>query len=248
MAEPQQDEESSPGHAALLEFASTAEKAGALPATEIAITEELEGIIRGVAHTGVAKSYPWDALRLLLARKVEHVLSDFWRDAPDLNLREGETFQQSAVEPLTQCVLDPRREGAPWTTQRLCELLAEPRSTYKSTRKYLYALQRAVLIQSTEEALVPCVPASGQAASASSNGVRAEASAPSPAVEEAAQSSTTPTAPATGGAAAGDSVDEAASANEVTPDGEAMTNGAASTPTGRKRKLPEELSNGVVSE
>ncbi|CAE7947866.1 PPP4R2r [Symbiodinium sp. KB8] len=125
------------------------------PKEEMTLSDELEGIIRNLAETGAAACYPWDALRILLAKKMETVLTDFWRDAPDLTLSEGETFQHSAVEPLKQSLLEPRREGAPWTTQRLCELLAQPRTSYKSTRKFMYALQRAILITATEEAIAP---------------------------------------------------------------------------------------------
>mmetsp|Transcript_122593 Transcript_122593/g.318742 ORF Transcript_122593/g.318742 Transcript_122593/m.318742 type:complete len:228 (+) Transcript_122593:64-747(+) len=185
-------------HSRLLEFAASA-KAGALPSSpdgsQQQLAEELEGIIREVARTGATNGYPWDALRRLLARKVELVLGEFWRDTPDVQVQEGDSFERSAVEPLTRSLLEPRREGAPFTVQRLCELLAEPRGVYKSTRKYLYALQRAVVVTSTEEAL------SAQAK-----------------IEPLLDTSV------------------AASA------------GGAGAPAGRKRKLPPELSNGVVAE
>lgn len=162
-------------HAVLLEFAAAAQAAassgsaagaenGAVPNGGAiaeagapphcpAVTEELEAIIRDVAQSGSVNGYAWDSLRWLLARKVEHVLGEFWRDSPDVAVQEGESFERTAVEPLTRSLLEPRREGAPFTAQRLCELLAEPRLLYKSTRKYLYALQRAVLVTMTEEAL-----------------------------------------------------------------------------------------------
>lgn len=136
----------------LLEFAAAA-KVGALSSPDAQLTNELEEIIRDVAKTGVTTSYPWDALRQLLVRKVELVLVEFWRNVPDLQLQEGESFEATAVEPLRQSLLEPQREGAPFTVQRLCELLMEPRGIYKSTRKYLYAVQRAILVTSTEEAL-----------------------------------------------------------------------------------------------
>merc|ERR1719356_222533 len=84
---------------------------------------------------------------------VEVVLADFFRDSPDVEVAEGESFEHAIVEPLTRSLLEPRREGAPFTVQRMCELLAEPRQVYKSTRRYLYALQRSVLITATEEVL-----------------------------------------------------------------------------------------------
>mmetsp|Transcript_46525 Transcript_46525/g.131535 ORF Transcript_46525/g.131535 Transcript_46525/m.131535 type:complete len:193 (-) Transcript_46525:298-876(-) len=172
-------------HTVLLDFAA-AVKAGALPGPD-AISEELEGIIHDIARTGATNGYQWEALRWLLAKKLESVLAEFWRDAPDLQVQEGESFEHVAVEPLTLSLLDARREGAPFTVQRLCELLAEPRPSYKSTRKYVYALQRAIVVTTTEEAL----------------GHR-----------------------------------------EPQPDAPAGAGGAATA--GRKRKLPPELSNGVV--
>jgi len=153
-------------HSALLEFAASA-KAGSLPSgLDAPLAEELEAIIREVARTGATNGYSWDALRRLLAHKMELVLGDFWRDVPDLQLQEGESFERSAVEPLTRSLLELRRDGAPFTVQRMCELLAEPRGVYKSTRKYLYALQRAVLVTSTEEALAIQTPATGFSAAA----------------------------------------------------------------------------------
>eukprot|EP00931_Biecheleriopsis_adriatica_P096743 TRINITY_DN70428_c0_g1_i1.p1 TRINITY_DN70428_c0_g1~~TRINITY_DN70428_c0_g1_i1.p1 ORF type:complete len:235 (-),score=45.16 TRINITY_DN70428_c0_g1_i1:20-724(-) len=234
MAVPVLDEEGDEGrsqgaHSALLEFAS-AEKARSSTEKEGVITEDLEGIIRCVAQTGAAACYPWDALRLLLARKVELVLGDFWRDAPDLELRDGETFWHVVVEPLTRSLLEPRREGAPWTSQRLCELLSKPQRSYRSTRKFLFALQRAILVTTTEEEIVPrqrgvsAVSAEGSAAS-----VPEESTVDSTAAAVAAAAAAT-AAPFVG----------LATGREAGCDAEA--------PSGRKRKLPEELSNGVASE
>merc|ERR1712136_612549 len=75
---------------------------------------------------------------------------EFWHDAPDCPLAEGESFD-NVIEPLKRSILEPQREGPPFTVQRICELLVDPRHTYKSTRRYIYALQRVVLIRMTEE-------------------------------------------------------------------------------------------------
>eukprot|EP00929_Paragymnodinium_shiwhaense_P095992 TRINITY_DN57395_c0_g1_i1.p1 TRINITY_DN57395_c0_g1~~TRINITY_DN57395_c0_g1_i1.p1 ORF type:complete len:284 (-),score=77.16 TRINITY_DN57395_c0_g1_i1:47-898(-) len=138
-------------HTQLLEFAAAANN-GQSPE---GIPEELESVMRDVANTGAVTNYPWDALRVLLAKKMELVLAEFWRETPDVDVKEGQTFECMAVEPLTRSLLEPRREGAPFTVQRLCELLADPRhrGVYKSTRRYMYALQRAVVCTATEEML-----------------------------------------------------------------------------------------------
>jgi len=166
--------QSSALHAALLEFAagagghdstiSAAESAaatatGASAGAAAALPEELESIIREVAATGGARDYPWDALRLLLARKIELVLREFWKEAPDLPVAENTSFELCAVEPMTRSIMEARREGPPFTVQRLCELLAEPRHLYKSTRKFMLALQRTLLVMSTEEVSVSKSPA-----------------------------------------------------------------------------------------
>jgi len=226
-------EESKPNaHAALLQFASAAEE-------EMTLSDELEGIIRNLAETGAAACYPWDALRILLAKKMETVLTDFWNDAPDLTLSEGETFQHSAVEPLKQSLLEPRREGAPWTTQRLCELLAQPRTSYKSTRKFMYALQRAILITATEEAIAP------------RSAPVLQLSGPGGLLPETLEGRPTETTTAAAISAAATLPPESegvAVLAEAPKEGGAESGTPASTPTARKRKLPEELANGVVEE
>merc|ERR1712060_208905 len=73
-------------------------------------------------------------------------------------VQDGESFEHSTIKPLMASILEPHREGPPFTVQRLCELLAEPRRIYKSTKRYLYAIQRALVVTITEEALASRVP------------------------------------------------------------------------------------------
>mmetsp|Transcript_147163 Transcript_147163/g.256885 ORF Transcript_147163/g.256885 Transcript_147163/m.256885 type:complete len:213 (+) Transcript_147163:46-684(+) len=180
----------------LLEFASAAKSGvpGSIP-----IPEELEGVIRDVAHSGAAGNYPWEALRLLLARKMELVLHDFWNDSQDVGVTEGQTFSGVVVEPLTKSLLEPSRDCPPFTLQRICELLVEPRRMYKSTRKFFYALERTLSVTMSEEEV-------------------------------------TETYWGCTGATANETADAASASAELAA--------AAS----RKRKLPPELANGVVSE
>lgn len=234
----------------------------------VPLTGELEAIIRDVARTGATTAYPWGSLRLLLARKLELVLADFWREVPDLQLSDGESFERAAVEPLTQSLLEPRREAPPFTTQRLCELLAEPRVTYKSTRRYLYALQRSVVITLPESEVAKATTVAVSATALAPPAIAA-AAAPSPAAPAAPAPSTPtgPTSPPPSPAAAPAAAPERQVAEadvgvelqaEEVPVGEACSgnsspNGASSpegttTPTGRKRKLSPELSNGIVAE
>ena len=79
---------------------------------------------------------------------------EFWEDAQDVQLAADATFTDTYIRPLTDSLMKPVRDGAPFTVQRMCELLSEPRKQYKSTRKYVYALQRMVLVHLTEEEIV----------------------------------------------------------------------------------------------
>lgn len=142
---------------ALLEFAAGAAKADDASGPQH-ISEELEGIVLDIARGGAATSYPWDALCHLLARKMERVLQEFWKDSPDVKMQDGETFEQSIIKPLMASILEPHRGGPPFTVQRLCELLVEPRRIYKSTRRFLYALQRALVVIATEDSLANMIP------------------------------------------------------------------------------------------
>lgn len=250
-------------HSGLLEFAAAA-KAGNLLSPDTEFTEELDGIIREVAETGITNGYPWDALRQLLARKVEVVLGDFWRDVPDVQLQEGESFEGIVIEPLRLSLLEPRREGAPFTVQRLCELLVEPRLVYKSTRKFLYAVQRAILVSSTEEAVVAVhkFPEARFAEAIRTASAVAAASAAADVAEvplDTAEDAATAAAPAEEAPPlATETVSTAVEVAAVAvaaagPGGEPQANSGTSSPgspggslAGRKRKLPPELSNGVV--
>mmetsp|Transcript_38173 Transcript_38173/g.105224 ORF Transcript_38173/g.105224 Transcript_38173/m.105224 type:complete len:237 (-) Transcript_38173:185-895(-) len=215
-------------HDGLVQFAAAAKaaiaggNAGGLPelsAGNVPIPEDLESLICDVAKTGSVNSYPWDALRLLLARKVELVLGEFWRDAPDVEVQEGESFERAAVEPLMRSLLEPRREGPPFTVQRICELLSEPRLVYKSTRRYLYALQRAVLVTATEEVLAQQQQ------------------------QRQPQLWQMPPLPDGGGISAAPPSPTGASLDSTVAAATGASNGA-----GKKRKLSPELSNGIVSE
>jgi serine/threonine-protein phosphatase 4 regulatory subunit 2 len=137
--------------AALASFAQSMQdgRPGRVP-----LPEDIELVIRDVASNGDISAYPWEDLRVALARKLELVLVEFWEDVKDVQLKADVTFTNAYIRPLTSSLMKPVRDGAPFTVQRLCELLSEPHKQYRSTRKYLYAVQRMLLIQLTEEEVV----------------------------------------------------------------------------------------------
>jgi serine/threonine-protein phosphatase 4 regulatory subunit 2 len=185
--------------AALASFANSAQEGQPGP---VGLSDELELVVKDVALTGDLSAYPWEDLRVLLVRKMDMVLREFWEDVKDVQVKTDVTFVDAYIHPLSQSLMKPLRDGAPFTVQRLCELLVEPRKQYKSTRKFLYAVQRMVTVYLTEDEII-----------------------------EASNSVFT---------------GEIFSAAAMRPPVPANTTSQVREVVGQKRKLPEELCNGIV--
>lgn len=235
------------------------------------LSEEAKSIIRGVAESGVSDDGPsWDALRAILVQTLQRVLLEFWHDFPDLTLRDGESFERVVVEPLVQSLLDPRREGPPFTIQRFCELLLDPRPVYRSTKRYVYALHRLILVTTTDAP--SAVPYPGM----SPMSLHSESASP-PAAEQQSVPDGVISAPASPSIVTDTTVMSPSAVDSITrikkveeepaeitieeeaeqllAEQAALTAVAAAaisldlwSPTegGRKRKLPDELANGRV--
>jgi len=134
--------------AALAAFAKAVQEGQPGPAI---LPGELESIVHEVALSGDLPGYPWEDLRVLIAQKMDLVLRSFFDEVQDVQVKADANFADAFIRPLTQSLMKPLRDGAPFTVQRLCELLVEPRKQYKSTRKYLYALQRLITVQLSED-------------------------------------------------------------------------------------------------
>jgi len=102
------------------------------------VTEELLAILEEISKTGVS-IYPWEHMKVLLSTKLREIVADF--TATDTN-----SFSQ-ATETLNSILsnLQDFRE-APFTLQRLCELLLQPRQYYHSSKKYLFAVEKMVTV------------------------------------------------------------------------------------------------------
>lgn len=105
--------------------------------------------------------FQWAALKMILASKVEQVCSEYFDTTKDLN---------EPYEDLLQRLLALLHDfpNAPFTAQRLCELLLDPHRIYAtSTRKATSAIEKLLTVSSTVPVMQVAVPRVGtyQAAS-----------------------------------------------------------------------------------
>ncbi|GBF92502.1 hypothetical protein Rsub_04606 [Raphidocelis subcapitata] len=120
------------------------------PANSRELTERLRGVVAELALTGIIR-YPWPLLCPLL----EYLL--------ELQLRRFEESSSVEVGPARPVLVEGEAldaliarlrsylqgfDGAPWTAQRLAELLLEPANQYKQLHKLAFALERLLLVSS----------------------------------------------------------------------------------------------------
>lgn len=119
------------------------------PDAEKQFTPQLRGVLAETAVTGRIR-YQWALVRPLMAFVLEKVLKEFEESnkvevGPPRPLPHGESV----------AALCDRLRGylwefsaAPWTSQRFCELLLEPRKQYNNLHKLAAALEKLLLVTS----------------------------------------------------------------------------------------------------
>lgn len=119
------------------------------------IPAELEEYLRFVAKTG-DPVYQWSLVKPLYVQKLNNVISEFFDSQP----MAPEIPPSPNVEPWNyermKTMLLERLEtfmGAPFTIQRISELLVSPRSEYNRIDKYMRAVEKNVLVVSTRDSL-----------------------------------------------------------------------------------------------
>lgn len=103
------------------------------------ITPALESILEEIVHDGVPY-YSWSILKQLLIDKMVSVIDTF-------NSQFGNA---GGVEERKEALVSSLRgfEAAPFTLQRLCEVLVEP-TQYQATHKLLNGLEKILSVSST---------------------------------------------------------------------------------------------------
>ncbi|XP_061403053.1 serine/threonine-protein phosphatase 4 regulatory subunit 2 [Musca vetustissima] len=117
------------------------------------IPKELDEYLGYVAKTGDTV-FKWTSLKYLFREKLLNVIKNFHDSTP----RIDEIPQYPNVDPfnyesMKSSLLErlERFNAAPFTIQRLCELLIDPRKQYSRIDKYMRALEKNILVVSTVE-------------------------------------------------------------------------------------------------
>eukprot|EP00735_Rhodelphis_limneticus_P004864 TRINITY_DN16517_c0_g1::TRINITY_DN16517_c0_g1_i1::g.1871::m.1871 TRINITY_DN16517_c0_g1::TRINITY_DN16517_c0_g1_i1::g.1871 ORF type:complete len:154 (-),score=24.09,sp/Q6DCQ0/P4R2B_XENLA/31.88/1e-15,PPP4R2/PF09184.6/1.9e-26 TRINITY_DN16517_c0_g1_i1:710-1171(-) len=135
------------------------------------LTPELDSIISQIAATGLVY-FEWSLLRPLLGEKLKKVIIDFNEKAGKgaLNetlatptLADAPSTLQEHIEQLIELLDD--FSGAPFTIQRLCELLLNPGRHYRTSQKLLTAFDKLLTVTTTQ----PVAPFPGNLAGADSS-------------------------------------------------------------------------------
>jgi len=121
------------------------------------IGEILEDIIGDVARTG-QYIHPWNYLKHLYSNKIDKVTSDFLGANPPLD-QDGANNDEltSQLEEFRKSLISmfDKFRCAPFTIQRISELLVNPNKHYKSSAKFLRGLEKNILVVSTVESVTP---------------------------------------------------------------------------------------------
>lgn len=116
------------------------------------IPRELEDYLNFVARTG-DPVYQWALIKNLFKEKLLNVITEFFETTPGLDIPQCpnvdlfnyETMKNSLLEKIDAFV------SAPFTVQRICELLTAPRKQYTRIDKFMRAFEKNILVVSTRD-------------------------------------------------------------------------------------------------
>ena len=100
------------------------------------IPESLEEYLSYVAKTGNSV-FPWTKVKPLLRRKLEKIILEFSESCPADSLPKQPNVEGFRFGEMRERILEQLEgyTGTPFTMQRLCELVTQPRRHYKRTDK-----------------------------------------------------------------------------------------------------------------
>ena len=121
------------------------------------ISETLQSVLRDIALSGQVR-HAWPLLKVLIAAKVQQVCADYYQTNKEIDA-SGDPYADTLKRMLA--LLD-EFPNAPFTAQRLCELLIDPRRVYaSSTRKLMNAIEKLLTVSSTVPAMKCAVAKQG---------------------------------------------------------------------------------------
>ncbi|XP_045165464.2 serine/threonine-protein phosphatase 4 regulatory subunit 2-B-like [Mercenaria mercenaria] len=110
----------------------------------------LEDYLRTVAKTGKTV-FPWQQLKLLFVQKLEQVMEQFNKDDPCDRQTPFPNVENTKFNEMRQRIIDALQKfnGAPFTVQRICELVTQPKKHYTQCDKFLRGIEKNVMVVST---------------------------------------------------------------------------------------------------
>nr|CAG4635020.1 EOG090X0BWU [Alona affinis] len=114
------------------------------------IPKALDDFILHLAKTGETV-FPWPKIRGLIRSKLETVISEFRLACHVEGLAPSPNVEPFHYETMKDKILEQfdSFNCAPFTIQRLCELLCAPRKHYKRTDKFMRGIEKNLLVVST---------------------------------------------------------------------------------------------------
>ncbi|XP_072751696.1 uncharacterized protein [Anoplolepis gracilipes] len=116
------------------------------------IPQELEDYLCWVAKTG-DPVYQWPLIKTLFREKLTRVMTDFYENCPNLEFATCPNVEHFNYDAMKSTLLERLESfaNAPFTVQRICELLTSPRKEYNRVDKFMRAIEKNILVVSTRE-------------------------------------------------------------------------------------------------
>ncbi|KAM7005648.1 serine/threonine-protein phosphatase 4 regulatory subunit 2-B [Tautogolabrus adspersus] len=109
----------------------------------------LEQFLCHIARTGETM-VQWSQFKSYFLFKLENVMDDFRASAPEQRAPANSNVEAIPYEDMKERILKIVKgyNGIPFTIQRLCELLTEPKRNYTGTDKFLRGVEKNVMVVS----------------------------------------------------------------------------------------------------
>ncbi|XP_022205996.2 serine/threonine-protein phosphatase 4 regulatory subunit 2 [Nilaparvata lugens] len=116
------------------------------------IPKELDEYLGYVARTG-DPVYQWQYVKCLFHEKLLKVITEFYENSPSFDNPPCPNVDPFNYERMKTSLLErlDNFHNAPFTVQRICELLTSPRKHYGRVDKFMRAIEKTILVVSTRE-------------------------------------------------------------------------------------------------
>lgn len=116
------------------------------------IPQELNEYLAYVARTG-DPVYQWSLVKSLFKEKLLNVITDFYETTPGIDIPPYPNVDPFNYDIMKNSLLERLDSftSAPFTVQRICELLTFPRKQYNRVDKFMRAIEKNILVVSTRE-------------------------------------------------------------------------------------------------